>query len=220
MENNFDIESFLSLEDYATETRVARRKKDLNTQEFFTPYSIVKRMCDKIASETWADPSKTFLEPCAGNFQFILFILYRRIVEYHIDWKTALQTTYGLELMPDNVQEGRDRVHALLRQISPKYVKSEADSIMDHNFVCHDFFTWDFINWREMTADEIQEITKKKSKKDKKSKKEKEIPVKSPEIPQKLSDIIPEIKRQTENDQKTTRKQTEKRFPVQLSFDF
>lgn len=174
MQTSFNIEKFLSLEDYATDVRVSRRKTKnddgIASNEFFTPYSIVKRMCDKIAPETWADPSKTFLEPCAGNFQFILFILYRRIVEYHIDWKTALQTTYGLELMADNVQEGRERVHTLLRQISPNsgsqaYEVSEADSIMDHNFVCHDFFTWDFINWREMTTDETAQQNKKKKKK-------------------------------------------------------
>lgn len=167
--DNFNIEQFLDLSNYATDVRVSRRKTKnddgIASNEFFTPYSIVKRMCDKIPPETWADPTKTFCEPCFGNGQFLLFILYRRIAEYGIDWKTALQTTYGLELMADNVQEGRDRVHALLRQISPLYAKSEADSIMDHNFVCHDFFTWDFINWREMTEEEVAQQNKKKKKK-------------------------------------------------------
>ena len=42
------IKQLLDLTNYATETRVARRKNSkVNTQEFFTPYSIVKRMCDK-----------------------------------------------------------------------------------------------------------------------------------------------------------------------------
>ena len=39
------IETLLDLTNYATDTRVARRKNSkVNTQEFFTPYSIVKRM--------------------------------------------------------------------------------------------------------------------------------------------------------------------------------
>ena len=42
------IEHLLDLTNYATDTRVARRKTGKNTNEFFTPYSIVKRMCDKI----------------------------------------------------------------------------------------------------------------------------------------------------------------------------
>ena len=38
------IEQLLDLTNYATKTRVARRKKGKKTNEFFTPYSIVKRM--------------------------------------------------------------------------------------------------------------------------------------------------------------------------------
>ena len=59
--NTFDIESFLDLTNYA-ESRESRRKGAGSTQEFFTPYSIVKRMCSKISDEDWADPEKTFLE--------------------------------------------------------------------------------------------------------------------------------------------------------------
>lgn len=61
----FDIEQFLSLDGYDNEVRKARRKKNkegVSTQEFYTPYSIVKRMCDKVSDEDWADPKKTFLE--------------------------------------------------------------------------------------------------------------------------------------------------------------
>ena len=72
----FDIEKFLDLTGYE-ETRKDRRKsKEINSQEFFTPYSIVKRMCDKVSDEDWSDPNKIFLEPCFGNGQFILYIIY------------------------------------------------------------------------------------------------------------------------------------------------
>jgi hypothetical protein len=58
--------------------------------------------------------------------------------------------------MSDNIQEGRVRVHELLRNISPDYDPKVADEIMDKNFVCHDFFTWDFENWREYTDEELK----------------------------------------------------------------
>lgn len=152
--NSFSIEKFLDLTGYE-EIRQKRRKAKNNnskpTAEFFTPYSIVLRMCNKVSEEDWADPDKTFLEPCAGNFQFVIFILYRRIHEYNIPWRKALENCYLVELMLDNIQEGRTRVHELLRNISPDYDPKVADDIMDKNFVCHDFFTWDFENWREMT---------------------------------------------------------------------
>ena len=52
MNNKFNIEKFLDLTNYATDVRKDRRKsKEVNTQEFFTPYSIVKRMCDKVSDE-------------------------------------------------------------------------------------------------------------------------------------------------------------------------
>ena len=64
------IEQLLDLTNYATKTRVARRKKGKKTNEFFTPYSIIKRMCDKIPDSDWADPTKTFLESSFGNGQY------------------------------------------------------------------------------------------------------------------------------------------------------
>lgn len=161
----FDIEEFLNLDNYATEERVKRRK--INTKnndpsgEFFTPYSIVKHMCDKVSDEDWSDPNKTFLEPSFGHGQFILFILYRRIVEYNIDWCTALSTIFGVELMEDNVAECKQRVHKMLEAIAPDYNKDKANNIMNCNFICHDFFTWNFEEWRPMTEEEIKKAKKK-----------------------------------------------------------
>ena len=80
MNDQFNIKHFLDLTNYATDTRVARRKNSkVNTQEFFTPYSIIKRMCDKIPDSDWADPTKTFLESSFGNGQFVVYIVWNRI---------------------------------------------------------------------------------------------------------------------------------------------
>lgn len=158
----FDIEKFLSLDGYDTDVRKSHRKGSKSTQEFFTPYEIVKRMCDKIPPEDWADPNKTFLEPASGNGQFVLMILYRRIHEYNIDWQTALNTLFALELMQDNIDEGRSRIHELLRNISSNYDPNLANEIMDRNIVCHDFFLWNFEEWRPYTDEEIQSDKKLK----------------------------------------------------------
>ena len=99
-----------------TEIRKARRKGKNGTQEFYTPYSIVKKMMDKISTEDWVDTKKTFLEPSYGNGNFIIGILYRRIVEHGIDWKTTLETLYGVELMQDNVDETENRIFWVLVQ--------------------------------------------------------------------------------------------------------
>jgi len=165
----FDIEQFLNLDNYVTDTRLARRTGAGSTQEFFTPYSIVKKMCDKIPESDWSDPDKTFLEPCFGNGQFLIYIIYNRIL-HGVSWKRALETTYGLELMEDNVTETYGRILSLLdsldeyRIIKDYEIKSidEAMDIMKKNLVCHDFFTWNFEEWREYTEDELKELKKKK----------------------------------------------------------
>lgn len=142
------IEHLLDLTNYATDTRVARRKNSkVNTQEFFTPYSIVNRMCDKIPDEDWADPEKTFLESSFGNGQFVVYIVWNRI-QHGVDWETALKTLYGVELMFDNVIECHDRVIDLLTKLGIEFDERTARKIMKKNLVCSDFFKWDFEHWR------------------------------------------------------------------------
>ena len=141
----FDIKQFLSLDNYE-ESRQDRRKGKNATQEFFTPYSIVKKMCDKISEEDWRDKTKTFLEPCAGNFQFICYILWNRL-QHGVHWYHALNTIYGIELQEDNLIEGKQRIIKLLDLMNIDYDEDLAMDIMDYNLVCSDFFEWDFENW-------------------------------------------------------------------------
>ena len=132
---------------YATETRVARRKGKHSTSEYFTPYSLIKKMADKTPRESWADTTKTFIDPCFGSGNILLYIIWNRI-QHGIDWYTALSTCYGVELMPDNVQEAKDRIIELLKSLNIDFNEQEARAIMNHNLVCSDFFKWDFENWQ------------------------------------------------------------------------
>ena len=143
------IEQLLDLTNYATPTRAARRKTGKNTQEFFTPYSIVKRMADKISDEDWADPEKTFLESSAGNGQFVIYILWNRI-QHGVDYMTALKTCYSVELMQDNVDEMYDRIYDLLDKLGIEYDYNEVMRVLKHNYVCSDFFKWDFEHWKPL----------------------------------------------------------------------
>ena len=159
MINNFNIEHFLDLEGYE-QSRLDRRKNNKegkSTQEFFTPYSIVKRMADKIPEEDWSNPNKTFCEPSFGNGQFVIYIIWNRL-QYGIDWKTALETCYGVELMQDNVYETHGRIIKLFDELGIDYDEDVAMDIMIKNLVCHDFFTWNFEEWRPMTDDEIEQV--------------------------------------------------------------
>ena len=159
IKNNFNIEQFLDLSGYS-KTRQERRKGSGGTQEFFTPYSIVKRMADKISEEDWLNPNKTFCEPSFGNGQFIIYIIWNRL-QYGIDWKTALETCYGVELMQDNVYETHGRVIKLFDELGIDYDEDIAMDIMLRNLVCYDFFTWNFEEWRPYTNEELNKSKKK-----------------------------------------------------------
>ena len=146
----FNIEEFLDLSNYITYKRKNRRKNHGSTNEtaeFFTPYSIVKRMCDKIPDSDWADPTKTFLESSFGSGQFVVYIVWNRI-QHGIDWQTALKTLYGVELMADNVIECHDRVIDLFIKLGIEFDERTARKIMKKNLVCSDFFKWDFERWK------------------------------------------------------------------------
>ena len=141
-----NIQQFID-HDYATDTRKDRRKGKGGTQEFFTPFSIVQKMCDKIPDSDWADPEKTWLEPCMGDGNFVCYIIWNRI-QHGIDWQTALKTLYGVELMFDNVLECHDRVIDLLTKLGIEFDERTARKIMKKNLVCSDFFKWDFEHCR------------------------------------------------------------------------
>ena len=156
MNKDFDIEAFMSLENYASDERKKRRKGAGGTQEFFTPYELVKKMAEHIDEKSWADPEKTFLEPCFGNGQFVIYIIFKRLAA-GLNWRDVMSTLYGVELMEDNVNKTKNRIIELFDGLGIEYEKEELLEIMNNNLVCHDFFTWDFENWKEM-----EEIDKKK----------------------------------------------------------
>lgn len=144
---NINIEQFLSLEGYDTEVRKARRKNAKGTQEFFTPYSIVKKMADKVDEDIWKDKTKTFLEPCFGNGQFIIYIIYKRLMS-GVDIYDTLKTLYGTELMADNVKETKERIFKLLDEMEVEYDKRKVTRILNKNIKEADFFKWDYEQWK------------------------------------------------------------------------
>lgn len=161
MNTKFNIEEFLSLKGYDNETRKTRRKGNGGTQEFFTPFSLVKKICDMVSEDDWKDPEKTFLEPSFGNGAFVCYIIYNRI-QHGVSWKDALSHTWGVELLESNVKETHERVIKLLHNMNIKFDESKAMKIMDHNLVCSNFFDWDFDNWCPIKEQEPKRKPKSK----------------------------------------------------------
>ena len=102
------------------------------------------------------DQSKTFLDNSAGNGNFLVAILRRKLSAGHPPLQ-ALSTIYGVELMPDNVEEMKDRLLVELPTLTSEEVK-KARKIIDHNIVCHDALTWDYENWKSTKPAEAKPL--------------------------------------------------------------
>lgn len=135
------------MRDLTTKNDGITRSKERITKngEVFTPKSLVEKMMDKIPEEKWKDPNSTWLEPTFGSGNMLICMLERRIAS-GIEPIQAVKTLYGVELMQDNVDLCKDRIREVLRANKIK-IDKKVNDIIDHNFVCSDFFKWDFENW-------------------------------------------------------------------------
>jgi hypothetical protein len=83
------------------------------TAEVFTPTPLVQEMLDKLEEQDhtlFSDPNKTFLDNSCGDGQFLSEVVIRKINRSGCTLEQALKTTYGVELMEDNVIECRKRL--------------------------------------------------------------------------------------------------------------
>lgn len=89
--------------------------------EVFTPDSIVNDMLDLVKEQLPEDESyitKTFLEPSCGDGQFLIRILYRKLVQVkklpleqrQLALIKALSSIYGIDIQSDNVLNARNRM--------------------------------------------------------------------------------------------------------------
>ena len=135
--------------------RIERHKE---TQEDFTPIGVVNSMLDQYPQEAFKDMKKTFIDYSAGNGNLLVEAYDRKLDNSKNidDAIVALMSIYGVELMADNVEECRERLHSLLISRYPK-VKSEpeidriARCIIINRIQWHDSLKFDYDNWPEIT---------------------------------------------------------------------
>ena len=85
-------------------------------------------MLYKLAEEVWHDTEKTFLDNSAGNGNFLIAVLQRKLDHGHEPLQ-ALSTIYGVELMEDNHREICNKLGV---------------SVNHPHIVCHDALTYDY----------------------------------------------------------------------------
>ena len=104
------------------------------TAEVFTPTEDVIQILDNFESlfkDCFSNPTKTFCEPSCGDGQFLSEVVIRKMERSGCTLEQALSTTYGVELMEDNVKLCKERL------AGPNPTQEILD-ILDRNIVCAD----------------------------------------------------------------------------------
>ena len=126
---------------FSFESNIDRTKnrKD-KTQEYFTQTELVKEILDKMElskADLFIDESKTILDNACGDGQFLTEVVIRKMERSKCTLEQALSTTYGVELIQENVKLCKKR----LGGINPTQKMLD---ILDKNIVCADAFTYDY----------------------------------------------------------------------------
>ena len=121
------------------------------TGEVFTPTPLVNIMLDGLPPEDFIDSTKTFCDPACGDGQFLVEVI-RRKLDNGASLYQASSTTYGVDLMEDNIELCKRRLLKILMNYSERAGMGREldDDVIDtitHNIVCSDALLWDFEEW-------------------------------------------------------------------------
>lgn len=121
-----------------TSNEIRRSKERIKkTGEIFTPPELVNELLDKLPTELWNIADKTFIDPACGDGNFLVEVIRRKINGGSTPTQ-ALSTTYGVELMADNVAECQRRLLKIAGDTP------EHRSIVQHHIVCANTLTFHY----------------------------------------------------------------------------
>ena len=89
-----------------TELQQKRQERRKETAEDFTPDPLVNEMLDKLPEEVWQDTSKTFLDNSAGNGNFLVAVLQRKLDSGHEPLVHG-QRLFGVQDAPQLERRGK-----------------------------------------------------------------------------------------------------------------
>ena len=113
-----------------TGSQVERSEERIyETNEIFTPMELCFDIIDSyISIDDLKNPESTFLDPAAGNGNFLVAIK-ERLLQYHSEQYVLDNMLYAVELMEDNHKEMCERLGV---------------SVTHSHYVCHDALTYDY----------------------------------------------------------------------------
>lgn len=107
------------------------------TSEVFTKTEDVQTCLDELEDQVWLDVNNKFIDPSCGDGQFLSEVVIRKMERSGCSLEEALSTTYGVELMEDNVKLCKER-------LAGPNPTPEILEILDRNIVCADALTYHY----------------------------------------------------------------------------
>lgn len=98
------------------------------TGEVFTPLDLCQQMIDEIPEEKLKNPDSKFIDPTAGNGNFLI-ALKTKLLLYHTEQHILDHMLYAVELMEDNHKEMCERLGVPTDH--PHYV---CDDALDYHY--------------------------------------------------------------------------------------
>ena len=105
-----------------------KRVKDFG--EVYTPSGTIAQMIDRFDDSVWV--SESFLEPACGNGNMIVCIVEKKM-SCGLSPLEALSTTYGVDILHDNVEECQLRLQNMMMDLLDKNEFFEACKIISNN---------------------------------------------------------------------------------------
>ena len=116
------------------------RLRQKETAEVFTPTYFVQQILDEEeinSPDMFTDENKTYMDNSCGDGQFLSEVVIRKMERSNCTLEKALSTTYGVDIMEDNIKLCKERL------AGPNPTQEILD-ILDKNIVCHDALTYDY----------------------------------------------------------------------------
>lgn len=140
-------------------SQIKSKKRVQERGEVFTNEREVKAMCDLVKDETERIESR-FLEPACGDGNFLAEIVTRKLAvvskrygKSETDWEKysvlAMSSVYGVDIMPDNAAECRERLFKIWEKAYQRKCKTILSEdcqnavrfILSRNVLCGDALT-------------------------------------------------------------------------------
>ena len=124
--------------------------------EVYTPAWIVTKMCDWLPAEAWAS-DKTILEPACGNGNFLVEITRRKMARCRNreEARKAMGTIYGVDLLPDNIQEARERMQAVVNEFFPNL---DVSDILERRIIQANFLTMGIADYQWPEIPDVDDV--------------------------------------------------------------